>query len=149
MRREEAECTISRFSALPFVDQRFIVLAGVSEGAVTAATWPCKTVTARMAMAWNCEPGYFMKDATMAGNPDETPFLNLIGYRDNFFGPHAKLNEGDNIAGHGAEALQNFKRAKVIIYPTAGHRILEHNETEHDVVQFLRQWRNHYINGTP
>ena len=148
MRREEVECVMSRFAGLPFVDQRFIVLAGVSEGAVTAGIWPSHAITARMAMAWNCEPGYFVEHANMGGNPDQTPFLNLMGYADNFFGPHAELSERYNVAGHGAEALKDFKRAKVIIYPTAGHRILEHAETQYDVVHFLEQWRDYYLNGT-
>lgn len=145
MRREEVEYAMKRIEDMEFIDRRFIVLAGVSEGAITAATWPSDAVIARMAMAWNCEPGYYIKDVRIAGNPEQTPFLNLIGYADHFFGSRSKLSEGFETDGHGAKLLKDFKHAKIVMYPAAGHRILEHQETRNDVVNFLQYWQDYYL----
>ncbi|MBL4615100.1 MAG: hypothetical protein JKY27_09535 [Magnetovibrio sp.] len=145
LRREEVSHVMDKIAEFDCIDRRFVVLAGLSEGAVAAATWHGDGITARMVLAWNCEPSYYIDKVDIAGDPDETPVLNLNGYHDEFFGPHAELGKPYGVAGHGSAALQAFKRAKVIIYPSAGHRVLDHPEARHDILQFLKYWRDYFL----
>ena len=149
MRRQEVSVAMERIATMPFVDKRFIVLAGLSEGAVAAASWPGSGITARIAISWNCEPSYFVNDVEIAGDPEESPFLNLNGHQDPYFGPNPTITQTYSPVGHGAAALQRFKRAKVIIYPHLGHRLLDHQEVRDDVIHFIAQWRDRFLAEHP
>ncbi|CCQ73672.1 dienelactone hydrolase family protein [Magnetospira sp. QH-2] len=145
MRRDEVTEVMENLQSWSFIDHRFVVLAGLSEGAVAAATWDGSGIAARIAIAWNCEPGYFVPSVHIAGNSSKTPFLNLNGYEDEFFGPHSRFNQTGSVAGHGAQTLRGFQRAKVILYPGVGHRVLDHAEARYDIACFLDYWRDHFL----
>lgn len=145
LRREEISHVMDKIADFDCIDRRFVVLAGLSEGAVAAGTWPGDGITARMIFAWSCEPTYYVDHVEIAGDPETTPVLNINGYHDEFFGPLAELSKPYGVAGHGGAALQAFKRAKVIIYPDAGHRVLDHPEARNDIIQFLKHWRDYFL----
>lgn len=145
LRGEEVDYLMAQLGDWPMVDRRFTTLAGLSEGAVTAANWQGDGVTARIAVAWDCDASYYIENVKIAGDPETTPFLNLFGHQDEFFGPKSMQVQSAQSTGHAAEALQNFKRAKVVIYPSVGHRVLDHPEAKYDFIQFLDRWKRHYL----
>ncbi len=146
LRRAEVSYLMAQLDTLP-VDRRLIILVGLSEGAVAASTWDGAGIAARVALAWDCDASYFVDKVTIAGNPETTAFLNLFGYQDDFFGPNASLPRSKNSHGHNAESLKDFARAKVITYPSVGHRVLDHPEARHDLIQFLNRCRDLYLQG--
>src|SRR5690606_7757764 len=125
LRRMELDYTVARLARHAAFDLSRLVVVGVSEGAVAAATWAPHRNHPRLLIAWSVEDGYFASGFPLPEEP-ATPILNLMGWRDRFFGATDSLSAegraGRQIHGHGAARLAAYERARVILYPSAGHR---------------------------
>lgn len=140
LRRMELDYTVARLARHAAFDLSRLTVVGVSEGAVAAATWAPHRNDPRLLIAWSVEDSYFARDFRLPDDP-ATPILNLMGWRDRFFGAtdslSAESRAGRPTDGHGAARLAAYERARVVLYPSAGHRLLHHPQTRADVVAFL------------
>ncbi|MGD8210786.1 MAG: hypothetical protein PVF32_13070 [Desulfobacterales bacterium] len=117
-------------------------LLGVSEGAMAAARYHGKEFKGRLILSWSCEPGYFT-DFPKVGASSKDPVLNIMGYRDFYFGRDAPYNtqyakNTGNCAAH--LSTGNYKNARVIIYPESTHGVSYNQYIRGDVLGFLSYW---------
>ncbi|MEZ5752153.1 MAG: hypothetical protein R3D60_09330 [Paracoccaceae bacterium] len=138
LRRWELDYTLARLAGHRCFDCSRLVVMGLSEGGVAAATWRPTCNAPRLVMAWGIEDSYFARSFDLPQDKT-TPILNLMGWQDAYFGPHESLSARDGVRGHGAERLATYPNARVVLYPSAGHKLLEHPQTAEDVVTFLRR----------
>lgn len=124
-----------------FVDTDEMYLMGVSEGAVAAARYHGGEFKGRMVLSWSCEPGYFT-DLPKVGAGSSDPFLNIVGFRDFYYGKDAPYSTGYNNSGNCANhlSLAGFTNAKVIIYPDTGHGVTYNQFMKDDLLGFLGYW---------
>lgn len=138
LRRSELDYTLSRLASYPCFDLSRLVVMGVSEGGVAAATWRPDCEAPRLVIAWGMERSYFVNDFELPRRRS-TPILNLMGWQDAYFGSRDSLSAPDGVHGHGAPALTEYPNARVIIYPYAGHKLLDYPPAVDDVAEFLRR----------
>ena len=124
-----------------FADTDEMYLLGVSEGAMAAARYAGKEFKGRLVLSWSCEPGYFT-DYPKVGAGSKDPFLNVMGYRDFYFGKDGPYNTRYANTGNCAAHLSigNYKNAKVIIYPESTHGVSYNQHIKGDVLDFLSYW---------
>ena len=79
-RQAEAGHAIARLRALA---QTLIILAGHSEGAITAATFTGAPLAARVIEGWTCNAGW--PEYIGLAAPEAEPVLSLVGKRDPWF----------------------------------------------------------------
>lgn len=125
-----------------FADTGEMYLLGVSEGALAAARYAGKEFKGRMVLSWSCEPGYFT-DYPKVGAKSKDPFLNIMGYRDFYFGKDGPYNtlyarNTGNCAAH--LSMANYKNARVIIYPESTHGVTYNQHMKGDLLGFLSFW---------
>ena len=119
------------------INKAQIFLMGSSEGALAAAKYRGKEFKGRIVAAYACENGYYSKDFSI-GARKKDPFLNIIGTHDEYFS--AKTKYDNNNTGHCANALLEFKNAKVVLLPKTKHNVIENTYTIPEVIQFLKLW---------
>ena len=142
LRRGEVDALSAQLPRFGFVDRGAMGLLGVSEGAVAAACHPDPAFSLRIVIAWSMETSYFCEEPQLGGDA-QTAFLNLVGYRDDYFGPASDLRAHDRVEGHGARLLLNHRTSKVVILPSEGHRVLEDAPMAIDEIRnFIRWWLN-------
>jgi len=87
MRQKDAGYAIEQASKLPFVDPNRIVLAGLSQGAITTVTFKAQNnrqkTAARIVEGWTCNAGWPEYKGSNAG-ADE-PVLALVAQNDPWF----------------------------------------------------------------
>lgn len=125
-----------------FADTDEMYLLGVSEGAMAAARYHGKEFKGRLILSWSCEAGYFT-DYPKVGARSKDPVLNIMGYRDFYFGKDGPYNTGyakntGNCAAH--LSMGNYKNARVIIYPDSTHGVSYNQHIKGDVLGFLSYW---------
>ena len=125
-----------------FANTDEMYLLGVSEGAMAAARYHGKEFKGRLVLSWSCEPGYFT-DYPKVGARSKDPFLNIMGYRDFYFGKDGPYNTGyakntGNCAAH--LSMGNYKNARVIIYPESTHGVTYNQHMKGDLLGFLSYW---------
>lgn len=125
-----------------FADLDEMYLLGVSEGAMAAARYHGKEFKGRLVLSWGCEPGYFT-DFPKVGARSRDPFLNIMGYRDFYFGKDGPYNtryanNTGNCAAH--LSMGNYKNARVIIYPESTHGVTYNQHMKGDLLGFLSYW---------
>ena len=86
---------------------------------MAAALYHGKEFKGWLVLSWSCEPGYFT-DYPKVGARSRDPFLNIMGYRDFYFGKDGPYNNGHakntgNCAAH--LSMGNYKNARVIAAP--------------------------------
>lgn len=136
LRRAELDYVAARLAGHAAFDLSRVIVAGVSEGAVAAASWATERPFPRLLISWSIEDTYFARNVPLPLDPS-TPILNLMGWQDSYFGARDSLSSAEQVQGHGASRLAGYPRARVILYPSAGHRLFDHNQTRDDVVAFL------------
>jgi hypothetical protein len=140
LRKAEVDLFIERQGELSWINPKKMMLIGLSEGAVTAASYPGSAFDLRIFSSWPCEQNYFV-DEVLLGGDNDTWFLNIIGYKDHFFGVNSSLNSHLPIKGHGAEVLQSYPNSKVVILPNAGHRLFEDSHLAiKEINSFISCW---------
>ena len=148
IRQAEISYAVEKVLAFPFVDQSNIFLMGSSEGGLAAARYPGGEFKGRIVMGWTCEGGYFTDHAEIGAQPKD-PFLNIVGYHDEYFGVTAPASAGRDITGNcvRALALGDFKNSKVIIYPDGYHNNRHNQYIVSDIIQFLEYWKKRPVEG--
>ncbi|UJF17796.1 hypothetical protein L0B53_12240 [Vibrio sp. SS-MA-C1-2] len=131
-----------------FVNKDEMYLLGVSEGAFATARYAGNEFKGRMILSWSCEPGYFT-DYPKVGANKKTPFLNIMGHKDFYFGKDAPYNTNyskntGNCANH--LSMAGFVNARVITYPEIGHGVSYNQYMKTDLLSFLDYWVNKPIN---
>jgi len=146
IRQAEISYAVEKVLAFPFVDKVNIFLVGSSEGGLATARYPGPEFKGRVVMGWTCEAGYFTAHPEIGAHPKD-PFLNIVGYHDEYFGVEAPASAGRSIIGNCARALAKggFENSKVIIYPDGPHNNRHHQYIVSDVIGFLDYWKERTV----
>lgn len=137
MRQADAGYAIEQVRKLPFVDGERIVLMGLSQGGITAATFeprnPQQKVRARIIEGWTCHDNWSEYHGLRATASE--PVLALLGSRDPWF---EDSSQGD------CQSFLNPENGSVsVVYedePLAGrHELLEFLSPKMEVTRFLQQ----------
>ena len=141
IRQAEIAQAAAALSQAAFLAPGEMYLLGVSEGGHAAARYSGREFKGRMILSWSCEPGY-MTDFAKVGARSGDPVLNIVGYRDFYYGRNAPFSTGYNNTGNCANYLSagNYGHSKVVIYPTAGHGISYDQYIEGDLLGFMTYW---------
>ncbi|MDA9557679.1 hypothetical protein N9R79_09295 [Vibrio sp.] len=142
IRQAEITQAATALTQKTFVNKAEMYLLGVSEGAFSAARYAGSEFKGRMVLSWSCEPGYFT-DYPKVGANKKSPFLNIMGFRDVYFGKDAPYNtnyskNSGTCANH--LSLAGFTNARVITYPETGHGVTYNQYMKGDLLQFLNHW---------
>ena len=142
IRQAEVAQAATSLAEQDFTDTGEMYLLGVSEGAMAAARYAGKEFKGRLVLSWSCEPGYFT-DFPKVGAKSKAPFLNIMGYRDFYFGKNGPYNtryanNTGNCAAH--LSMANYKNARVIIYPDSTHGVTYNQHMKGDLLGFLSYW---------
>ena len=136
-RLREIEYNVEQLKKFAWVDEKRILLMGNSEGATASGIYEGEEFFARILLAWNCEAGYYLSDASIGAKID-TPILAIIGREDEYFSKESEPNRGYDITGNCVEALRDYHNAKNIVYSNMKHNLLNEN-VKNDVVSFINQ----------
>ena len=137
VRLAEIYYNIAQLKKFNFLDLENIFLMGSSEGALAAAKYKGTEFKGRIVAAYACENGYYSRDFKI-GAKKRDPFLNIIGTHDEYFSS-LSTHDKDN-TGHCANALLEFKNAKVVLLPKTKHNVIENPYTIPEVISFLNYW---------
>lgn len=134
MRQADAGYAIAQARALPYVDTERIALMGLSQGAITTATFagPQK-VQARVVEGWTCNAGW--TEYGGIGAPRTEPVLTLVARDDPWFpGPPTK--------GDCGYAIDKNNGSKSVVYtepPMSNeHELIEFPAAQAEVLTFLK-----------
>lgn len=138
IRRIDAGHAIDRAKELPFVDADNMLLIGLSEGGITAATFTSmqkdRSVRARVVEGWTCNAGWFELAGLRA--PESEPVLALVGKNDPWF-------QSSYLQGHCGESMFHENGSKSVVYETGRlsyeHELLEYREVQEETLAFLRK----------
>ena len=138
MRQLDAGFAIETARALPFVDPDNMVLIGLSEGGVIAATFKPldenQRVTARVVEGWTCNAGWYEYAGLNA--PEDEPVLSLVGANDPWY-----RNEWN--AGDCGAFMTHDNGSTSIVYDSGQlatrHELLEFAGVQQETLAFLRQ----------
>lgn len=129
-RFEEVDFALERLRELPWVDHSRIILAGFSEGGVTAALYSGGPFQARIILGWVCASS----DRWWVGirGSRKTPVLTIVGDKDNYYQTPSKKGHdcGEHFVGR--------PRSRSIVIENASHMILSYRQTEDAIVEFLK-----------
>lgn len=137
MRQTDAGYAIEQVRKLPFVDGERIVLMGLSQGGITAATFQPQNeqqkVRARIIEGWTCHDNWPEYHGMRA--PASEPVLALIGTDDPWF---------QDVSQGNCQPFLNPENGSVsVVYedePLASrHELLEFSSPKQEVIRFLRQ----------
>ena len=138
MRQLDAGYAIETAKGLPFVDADNMLLIGLSEGGVIAATFKplsdSQRVAARVVEGWTCKAGWYEYAGLNA--PEDEPVLSLVGAKDPWY-----RNEWN--VGHCGEFMDGRTDSKSVVYETgqlaSRHELLEFRSVQEETMAFLRQ----------
>lgn len=137
MRQADAGFAIEQVKQLPFVDPGKIVLMGLSQGGITAATFEARnnrqTVRARIVEGWTCHDGWPEYNGVRA--PASEPLLAMVGSKDPWF--------KNTSAGDCQPFLNSVNGSKSVVYKDGllarKHELMEFNTPKREVLKFLRR----------
>ncbi len=137
MRQFDAGYAIERAKQLPYVDGTRMALMGLSQGAITTATFDPRSdaqrVNARIVEGWTCTAGWSEYGGIAA--PASEPVLTLVAENDPWFpGPPTK--------GDCGYAVDRTNGGRSIVYSepplSEKHELLDDPGVQADVLAFLR-----------
>ena len=133
-RHAEADYALRRVKNLPSIDPSKIVLMGLSEGAITAATYVGEAVAGRVIEGWTCHAGWPEYRGLWA--PPDEPALTLTSQDDPWFQqPELRGNCGAFIASPSALRSSIVFRAP---HPAASqHDLMWNADARQLVIDFL------------
>lgn len=138
MRQQDAGFAIEQARKLPFVDPDRIVLAGLSQGAIAAATFraerPGQKTAARIVEGWTCNAGWPEYKGVNAG-PDE-PVLALVAEKDPWF-------QNPWTRGECGPFLNPDNGSRSVVYREGElawrHELLDLRAPQQEVLDFLKE----------
>ncbi|PCH75370.1 MAG: hypothetical protein COC12_01005 [Rhodobacteraceae bacterium] len=141
MRQKDAGYAIEMARKMPFVDGAKIVLAGLSQGAITAATFsaanPDQKTAARVVEGWTCNAGWPEYKGVNAG-ADE-PVLTLVAKNDPWF-------QNEWTKGDCTKFLNKKNGSKSVVYSDGElawrHELLDLLAPQQEVLEFLQTQLN-------
>jgi dienelactone hydrolase len=142
-RQAEIGFAAEKVLGLGFVDRKNMFLMGSSEGGLATARYSGREFKGRVVMGWSCEAGYYTDYPKIGARPED-PFLNIVGYHDEYFGVEASSGRGQARTGNCGRtlALGRFENSKVIIYPEGRHNNRNSRYILSDVIGFLDYWKD-------
>ncbi len=137
MRQYDAAYAIRQASRLPFVEQRQIVLMGLSQGGITAATLGGRQyqlpLAARIIEGWTCNSGWKEYNGLNARTVE--PVLSLVGEKDPWF-------QNAWTRGDCGRFMQQEHGSRSVVYRSGAlsraHELLENQAVQDEVVEFLK-----------
>jgi dienelactone hydrolase len=141
MRQKDAGYAIEMARKFPFVDESKIVLAGLSQGAITTVTFRAENAqqktAARVAEGWTCNAGWPEYKGVNAG-ADE-PVLTLVGKNDPWF-------QNEWTKGDCTKSLNKKNGSKSVVYSDGElawrHDLLGLLAPQQEVLTFLEAQLN-------
>ncbi len=138
MRQADAAHAVRQVRRLPFVDPDRVILMGLSEGAITTATYeatgPEEAVNARVIEGWTCNAGWPEYKGLKAGAAE--PVLSLVGKDDPWF-------QNDWTRGDCGPAMQPGSASRSVVFSkgplAARHELLEAPEAQATLRAFLAE----------
>lgn len=129
LRLKEAAYAVKQAAALEWVDENRIILAGFSEGGVTAALYEHGGVKAKMIFGWSCNS----LDPWWRGvrGPASVPVLAVVGAQDEYH--QNRSNRGDC-----GKFIAERKNSRSVVIPRAPHNIVRYEETRAAIANFVR-----------
>ena len=136
LRQSDAGNAIEKAGAFNFVDASKIVLAGLSQGGVTTATFKAKNkrqkTAARIIEGWTCHAGWSEYKGINAG-ADE-PVLSIVGSKDPWF-------QNDWTRGECGPYMNKTNGSVSVVYSEGDlaprHELLEFADPRKQVLSFL------------
>jgi dienelactone hydrolase len=117
-RKEDLGYTYEKIRELPWVDQNRIVLMGISQGGAAVAYWDQSGFAAHIILANNC-------GGKQPRAPADIPVLAVVGENDRYYN------------GSSCQVSRQFKGSRSIVLPDAPHGIIDYQETEQAMEEFL------------
>jgi hypothetical protein len=136
LRESEIGLALAALKGAAWADDKRLILAGASEGAVAVARYAGPEFAAKMVYSWSCEPNYFVADPRSVFMPGR-PVLNVISATDPFFSPSNPWLGNAAAKGHCGDALKDHKTATVVLIPGAPHTLLNLPAARHATQGFL------------
>ena len=136
IRQFDAGYAVTQARALPFVDPGRVILMGLSEGAITTATYesraPQADVTHRIIEGWTCNAGWLEYHGLNAG-PGE-PVLSLLAADDPWF-------QLDVLKGDCGPKMAPGNGSRSVVFSDAElarrHDLLDHPRAQSELKAFL------------
>ena len=137
MRQFDAGYAIAKAKTLAWVDAGRVFLMGLSEGAITVATFRSKSegasVKARIVEGWTCHAGWDEYRGINA--PADEPVLTLLASKDPWF-------QGSTTRGECTGFLDPHNGSKSVVYTEVDlshrHGLLEDERVQAEVLGFLK-----------
>lgn len=137
LRQNDAAYAIQRVRSLPYVDQNTVILMGLSEGGITAATYKARSantrVTHRIIEGWPCHAGWREYKGINASKDE--PVMSLYGVLDPWF-------QNDWSRGHCGSFMNRNNGSASYVFKTGKlareHELLEHSQPRQALRQFLQ-----------
>ncbi|MBZ0127888.1 MAG: dienelactone hydrolase family protein [Rhodobacteraceae bacterium] len=135
MRQADAGHALDRGRILPSVDRSRVLLIGLSQGAITAATYaarPGQHITARVIEGWTCHSGWPDHRGVNAGSREAV--LALVGAADPWF-------RHPDVQGDCSAYLKPGANRQSIVYRNGQlartHELLDHAQPRQALTAFL------------
>ena len=127
LRFQEAAYAAKVLKGMAWVDQSKLILAGFSEGGVTAALYSGDEYAARVILGWTCTSA----DSWWGGirGPSKTPVLSVVGSRDHYY---------QNKSNAGQCRVESRPKSKSVVLKGTGHEVVYLTETWAAVDEFLK-----------
>ena len=110
LRFQEAACAATMLKDLPWVDANKLILAGFSEGGVTAALFSGNEYAARIILGWTCTGGESWWNGIRGSS--NTPVLSVVGSSDHYY---------QNKSNAGQCRVYNRPKSKSVVLENSGH----------------------------
>ena len=136
-RQAEIHYLLTRLNEIQFIDKSKLILMGNSEGGLAVARYSGNEFIGRIVLSWTCENGYYTDYPDVADTSRNSPFLNIVGENDKYFGKNSVFNKQYETEGHCEKALRQHKYAKVIVLKNTGHNVMVNPITKREVISFL------------
>ena len=141
MRQKDAGYAIEMARKMPFVDRSKVVLAGLSEGAITAATFSAangdQKTAARVVEGWTCNADWPEYKGVNAGADEAV--LTLVAKNDPWF-------QNEWTKGDCTKSLSKKNGSKSVVYSDGElawrHELLGLLAPQQEVLEFLRTQLN-------
>jgi len=135
-RQEEVRYAIEKLQQLPGGAPSRIFLMGLSEGAITTATFSGVPVAGRIIEGWTCNAGW--PEYNGLNSPEGEPVLSLVGDRDPWF--RLLVLQGDC-----GEFMQGHENTTSLVYGKGTRLRWEHwlsydKDVQKTILDFLRKY---------